>query len=296
MNPGIIFAAITALVWGFLPIKLKVALNFADAFTIVWFRFFIAFLFLFIFYLLKNRESIKILFRPPILAIIAGLGLAFNYYGYLHGIALTTPGSAQIMIVSGPMALALIGFIFFGEKINRYQVLGFLIFLLGFILFYLDKLSGISNSLTFNQGSLWVLSAGLSWALYAGLQKKLSQKYKPQELNLVFYGLSTLLYLPTVDFTQVSTFNFNQWGLMILLGLNTLIAYGCIGEALKRIPANQVGVIVTLNPLIALMAIGVITNLGYTFIAPENLSVWGISGAILFIIGAVLVISRGKRQ
>ena len=295
MNKGVLFAAITALVWGFLPIKLKVALSFADSFTIVWFRFAIAFLFLFSFYLLKNRESIKILFKPPILAIIAALGLAFNYYGYIHGIALTTPGSAQIIIVSGPMSLALIGFLFFGEKINRYQILGFLVFLLGFTFFYIDKSSSFSNIADLNIGSLWVLSAGLSWALYAGLQKKLSEKYNPQELNLIFYGLSALLYLPTVNFPQIATFNFNQWGLMVLLGLNTLIAYGCIGEALKRIPANQVGVIVTLNPLIALMAIGVITNLGFTFIDPENLSILGISGAILFIIGAILVISRGKK-
>ena len=295
MNPGIIFAAITALVWGFLPIKLKVALNFADSFTIVWFRFFIAFLFLFIFYFFKNKEDLKILFKPPILAIIAALGLAYNYFGYLHGIELTTPGTAQIIIVSGPMALAIVGFLFFGEKINKIQATGFLIFLLGFILFYKDKLKGLADPLVFNQGALWVLSAGLSWTLYAALQKKLSEIYRPQPLNLIFYGLSSLLYLPTVNFHQIATFNFNQWGLMILLGLNTLIAYGCIGEALKRIPANQVGVIVTLNPLLALLTIGILTNLGFTFIDPENLSIWGISGAVLFIFGAMLVISRGKK-
>lgn len=296
MNKGILFAAITALVWGFLPIKLKVALGFADAFTIVWFRFAIAFLFLSLFYLTKNREALKILFRPPILAIIAALALAFNYYGYIHGIALTTPGSAQIIIVSGPMSLALAGFLFFGEKINRYQILGFLVLLLGFVLFYFDKISGLTNTADFNIGSLWVLSAGLSWGLYAALQKKLVRSYNPQQLNLVFYGLSTLIYLPTVNFPQISTFNFNQWGLMILLGLNTLIAYGCIGEALKRIPANQVGVIVTLNPLLALMTIGILTNLGFTFIDPENLGILGISGAVLFIVGAILVISRGKKD
>lgn len=295
MNKGVLFAAITALVWGFLPIKLKVALSFADSFTIVWFRFFIAFLFLFIFYLLKDRESIKILFKPPILALIAALGLAFNYFGYLYGIELTTPGTAQIIIVSGPMTLALVGFLFFGEKLNRIQALGFLIFLLGFSLFYKDKLSQLTDPSSFNMGALWVLAAGLSWALYAALQKKLVGKYKPSQLNLIFYGLSSILYLPLVNFHQISTFNFNQWGLMILLGLNTLIAYGCIGEALKRIPVNQVGVIVTLNPLLALLTIGILTNLGATFIDPENLTSLGISGAVLFIIGAILVISRGKK-
>jgi len=295
VNKGILFAAITALVWGFLPIKLKVALSFADSFTIVWFRFAIAFLFLFSYYMLKNRENIKILLKPPILAIIAAFALAFNYYGYIHGIALTTPGSAQIIIVSGPMSLALAGFLFFGEKINRYQILGFLVLLSGFVLFYFDKLSGFTNTSNFNIGSLWVLSAGLSWGLYATLQKKLARNYNPQQLNLIFYGLSALLYLPMVNFSQVATFNSNQWGLMLLLGLNTLIAYGCIGEALKRIPANQVGVIVTLNPLLALLIIGIITNLGFTFIDSENLGMLGISGAILFIIGAILVISRGKK-
>ena len=45
---GVVYACITAVLWGFLAIGLKAALQFTDALTVVWFRFTLAFVVLFL--------------------------------------------------------------------------------------------------------------------------------------------------------------------------------------------------------------------------------------------------------
>ena len=143
----------------------------------------------------------------------------------------------------------------------------------------------------FHIGSLWVFGAAVAWGFYAILQKELVKLINPQELNIIFYGVCFFLFLPLANFKTLSSLEPNQWGIMISLGINTLVAYGLIGEALKRIPANQVGVIITLNPLLTLIFIWAINKMGWNFIQKENLTLAGVLGALLFLAGAILVIT-----
>ena len=54
---GFLFALITAMAWGSLPIALKQVLSVMTPQTIVWYRFIVAFLALFIFCLLYTSPS-----------------------------------------------------------------------------------------------------------------------------------------------------------------------------------------------------------------------------------------------
>lgn len=275
-----------------LPIKLKVALGFIDPFTIVWFRFAFAFLGLILFISIKKPKAFKIILRPQVLALVASLFLGINYFTYLYGITLTSPGNAQIIIQFGPMLLAIFGILFFKEKFIKIQYIGLLLLLFGFILFYFNKLSHMSfGQNDFHIGSLWVFGAAVAWGFYAIIQKELVKTINPQELNIIFYGVCFFLFLPMTNFNALSNLEPMQWWIMVSLGINTLVAYGLLGEALKRIPANQVGVIITLNPLLTLIFIWAINKIGWDFIATENLTLSGILGALLFLLGAILVIT-----
>ena len=274
-----------------LPIKLKVALGFVDPFTIVWFRFAFATLGLIILLLINDPSAFKIILRPPVLAIIASISLGINYFTYLYGITLTSPGNAQIIIQFGPMLLAIMGIFLFKEKFLKVQYFGLFLLLLGFILFYLNKITHLALSKhDFHLGSIWVFIAAVAWAVYAAIQKDLVKSIGPQKLNIIFYGVCFFLFLPLTNFKTLSSLNPFQWSIMISLGINTLVAYGLIGEALKRIPANKVGVIITLNPLLTLIFIWAINKIGWNFIEGENLTVLGIFGSFLFLLGAIIVI------
>ena len=143
---GILYASITAFFWGFLAIALKVGTYEFQIITIVWFRFAFAFVILFSFFLITDKKQLKILIRPPLLLVLAALGLAINYFGYTKGVELTSPNTAQVVIQFGPILLGVVGVVFFKEKINLRQAGGFSIAFLGLALFYFNQVSTILES------------------------------------------------------------------------------------------------------------------------------------------------------
>jgi drug/metabolite transporter (DMT)-like permease len=274
------------------------ALKYLDPFSLVWIRFSVAFFFLFSFFLLRKKSPLKILKNPSSLSLLAALALAFNYFGYLKGVQLTGPSNAQVIIQIGPLLLAFMGIFFFKERINKKQGIGIFILVFGFVLFYKDRFQNLAGAdLNLISGSLWVLAGAISWAIYAISQKFLVKSRSPQEINLFIFFFCTLLYTPLVNFNAFHGLNNWVWFLLILLGLNTLFAYGLIGEALKRIAANEVGVIITLNPLITITVMGLIELFGFQFLSPDNIGIFGYFGAFIFISGAVIFIYfAGKNE
>lgn len=293
---GIMFAAITATLWGFLAIALKVAVGYIDPIAVAWFRFLFAFVFLFGILFFSNKEKTKLILRPPLLAIIAGIGLGFNYVGYIKGLQLTTPNSAQVVIQIAPIILAIIGLIFFKERLSKVQALGFLLALSGFVLFYYDKLSSFFNETrdTFNFGILLVVLGALSWVIYAALQKVLVKKYNPQSLNLIVFLVPGILLIPFVPMDAFMNLSLPMWGLLAFLGVNTLVAYGSLAEAFRHLEANKVGIIITLNPMITIAAMYLLSILEVSWIAPEKISVFGLMGAVMVVTGAIFAVRSKK--
>ncbi|MFU8844929.1 MAG: DMT family transporter [Bacteroidales bacterium] len=288
---GILFALTTAFLWGFLPIALKVVTGFIDPLTIGWFRFLVAFFLLFVILGIRKPKYLKILTNPPLYIIIASLGLGINYLGFIYGLKLTTPGTAQVFIQAGPMVLGLVGFIFFRETLSKRQGFGFLVAGLGLLFFYRENLAQmVAQEDMFSMGVVWVLIAAMAWAVYATFQKKLVQDYPPQQLNLFLFGLPVILFLPFVRFSEFIDLTFLQWMLMLFLGLNTLIAYGSLSMAFKYIEASKVSIIVTMNPVLTFVYMGLLALWEVSWIVPEKLSIAGMAAAVMVLIGAVMAI------
>lgn len=294
---GIIYAAITAFFWGFLAIALKLAVQEVDPKTIVWFRFFTAFILLSVWQLVQNPSSFKILVRPPLLLVLAAVALSWNYLGFMLGIHYTTPSNAQLFIQTGPIMLAVAGFLLFKEKINRNQIIGFAVAIIGLSFFYSDQLSAFFESRKeYNIGVLFVISGAVAWAVYAILQKKLVGKFSVQSLNLFLFGLPSVLYLPFINLTPVLQLHWTWWLLLFFLGANTFIAYTCLAQALKYTEANKVSIIIIINPIITFITMGILTWLDVKWIAHERFSLVTILGAALVIAGAILVSKKSRHR
>ncbi len=289
---GVIYASITALFWGFLAIALKVGLQFMPAVNIVWFRFFFAFLILFVYYIIFQPKKLAIFKKPPLLAIIAALGLSLNYFGFTTGIHYTSPSTAQVVMQLGPILLGIVGFVVYKEKIGRMQMIGFLIAFLGLSVFYYNQIEGILADKVnlFNKGFFWVVAGALGWVLYASLQKHLVKSFDTQLLNIIIFSVPALLYIPFVDFSLFLTLSFGQWLLMIFLGLNTIIAYGFLALAFKYTQVNKVSVIISINPIITFAAMTFLFYLDVQWIETSLMGIKTFAGALLVIFGAILVI------
>ena len=292
---GIALAIVTALFWGVLAIALKVAVAVVDPFTIVWIRFSFAFFSLFLWFLITDRSQLQILVRPPIWLLVASVALAINYIGFMLGVKYTSPSNAQVIIQLGPVSLAFAGVFFFKEKINRIQLVGFAVVILGFVLFYFQQIKSMFfNPDDFNKGVLLTVIGAFTWTIYAIIQKKLVHKYKPQTMNLLLFGFPSLLYLPAANFSTLGNLNIAWWALVLFLGLNTLIAYGSMTASLKYIEANIFSSIVVNNPIITFILMAFLTNLDVSWVEGERFGWVTWLGAIMFLSGAFLVVKARK--
>lgn len=296
-SKGVLFATITALLWAILAIALKVILKELPPITVSWFRFALAFLFLFIYYLIFDRKKIDIVRKPPLFALIAGLFLGLNYLGFIFGIYYTTPIVAQIFIQLGPVLLAFSGFLLFHEKISIRQGIGLVIVLIGLVIFYNEKILLVTQGLNvFKTGVLWLIFGAITWASYAIFQKKAVVLYDPMQLNLVIFGLPTLLLIPFVSFKLFASIDLNSWLILLFLGLNTLISYISLAYALKYLEANKISVIITLNPILTIILVYILSKSNVSWIDPEGFSLLTLLGSFTVLTGVILAVINGNSK
>jgi drug/metabolite transporter (DMT)-like permease len=292
-SKGLFYILITVLMWGVLAIALKVALQVIDSPTIVWFRFSLAFSGMLVWMLINNPKELKILYQPSWLIVVSSLALAWNYIGFMLGVQYTSPSNAQVAIQFGPILLAVFGVIFFREKMSRIQMIGFILAILGFLVFYQQHHSATAGQGTqYTKGMFITLTGAVAWAIYAALQKKLVIHYPVGTLNVFIFGLPVLIYLPFVNFSSLAHLSFGYWALLVFLGANTLISYAYLSLALKYLEAGKVSIIIVLNPIITFLLMGVLTWMQVSWIEGEHFSFLSVGGALISLIGAILVVRK----
>ncbi len=295
---GVIMCLITVILWGVLPIALKMSLPLIDVYGIAWFRFAFAAIGINLLIGARKKHLFAIYKRPPRSSIIASIALAANYVCYFKGVEYLSPTAAQVLIQCSPIFLVILSLIILKEQMKVIQYIGLGCTLSGFILFYKDQIPSLLGELqTYNLGILWVITGGFTWAIYGLLQKKLVDTYAPQQVNLIIYSVAAFIFIPITDFTQFIHLNFMQWLLIIFLGLNTIIAYGTLSEAFHYLPANQVSIIITLAPLVTMIAMGAMHYFNVSWIPYETIKTQGYFGALMIILGAILVVGmRANRS
>jgi len=294
---GITYALITASFWGFMAIVLKFITYELPPLTVVWFRFFFAFLVLGTWTLIFRRSDFKIFKKPPWLLVLAALFLAVNYTGFITGIKYVTPSSSQIFIQIGPVSFALAGILVFKEHVNWKHIVGFLFVLVGMGLFYSEQFKDLgAEAENLTLGMLLVLGGGLAWAAFTTSQKVLLKRMSPNQVNLFVYAACSLGLLPLVTFSELNGMSALNWIILIYLGLNTVIAYGSLGLAIKYTEAARVSVIITLNPIITFITMAILSRMEVAWIEPEAFSLMGWLGALSVIAGAIVVISAGLKK
>ncbi|OGW17201.1 MAG: hypothetical protein A3K09_07755, partial [Nitrospinae bacterium RIFCSPLOWO2_12_FULL_47_7] len=286
----LLMVIITTLLWAWLPILQKIALKEFSPGTVVAFRFLSAFIILYPWLQLKGSNPWAIIRRPPFLGVLAGVCLAGNYYGMIKGIHLSTPTNTAIMIQLAPVILVFVGMFYFNERLKRPQIFGGVAAAIGFLLFYMDQKNHTIDKELFDFANYYILFAAFVWVGFMVCQKLLKQD--AQLLNLLIFGTAAIVLLPWMQWSELAGASFGYWLLIISLGLNTLIAYGTLGEAVKCLPLSYISVIVTLNPLITLAAMQVLPIINPAWVEAEALGAVGYIGALGAIAGVVMVVKN----
>ena len=297
---GLLLSLTTALLWGLLPIALKILLNQMDAVTVTWYRFFSAAAILLIFLLYKQKMPNIRSLKGNIgwLMLISVLGLCLNYVFYLFGVELITPSSAQVMIQTAPMFMLLGGLLIFKESFNRQQWLGFACFVIGLILFFNLRFSEIFQQITgdYALGLGWMFLAAIVWAAYALAQKQLLNTYRSDQVMFMIYLACVPLLSPWSSPDQALQLDTLGCWLLIFCCLNTLIAYGAFAEALAHWEASRVSSILAITPLITIASMKILEYYYPNTLQSEPVNIISIVGALLVVTGSMITALSGRKK
>ncbi|MDG1582262.1 DMT family transporter [Pseudomonas sp. GOM6] len=289
---GLLLALTTALLWGILPIKLKEVLQVMDPITVTWYRLLVAGSILFVWLGARRRLP---RFAPlgrrglGLLALAIG-GLVANYVLYLIGLNLLSPGTTQLVIQMAPILFLLASLLVFRESFSLGQGIGMCVLLLGFGLFFNQRLDELLTSLTtYTTGVLIVLAAAFVWVFYGLAQKQLLTQWSSPQIMLVIYLACALILTPWAHPLQALQLSPLQGWLLLACCLNTLVAYGAFAEALAHWEASRVSATLAVTPLVTFSAVALAASLWPEHVLPEQINALGYGGALLVVLGSALV-------
>lgn len=287
---GFALALSTAVLWGVLPIALKIALKSVDPYTVTWYRFGSSGLILgIVLGMTGGLPAITQLDRRTwFLLAIAFAGLTGNYVLYIVALVHTSPTITQTVAQLGPMILLFGGLVVFKERFSGLQWLGFAVLMTGLILFFHDRLLELSH-LTgdLGMGVLFLTLAAFIWAAYGLAQKRLLRSLRPQQILLILYFGAAIALIPTAAPGSIRQASALQLTMLAFCCLNTLVAYGAFAEGLKHWEVSRFGAVLATAPLFTVAGMWMIGKFAPHLVAAERLNALSMLGTLLVVVGSV---------
>nr|WP_286947027.1 DMT family transporter [Pseudomonas sp. UBA6718] len=288
---GLLLALTTAVLWGILPIKLKEVLQVMDPVTVTWYRLLVSGVLLFLWLSTQRRlpRFAPLGRRGQGLLVLAIFGLTSNYVLYLIGLNMLSPGTTQLVIQMAPILFLVASLLVFRESFSLGQGIGMAILLLGFGLFFNQRLAELLTSLTaYTTGVLVILLAAFLWVFYGLAQKQLLTQWSSPQIMMVIYLACALLLTPWAHPLQVLQLSALQFWLLLACCLNTLVAYGAFAEALAHWEASRVSATLSVTPLVTFVAVALAAVWWPDHVQPEQINLLGYAGALLVVLGSAL--------
>jgi len=201
----------------------------------------------------------------PVLTLLAVLGITnYNSLSY-QGLQHTSATNGVLLSSATPVVILALSFLLLGQAVKPRQLLGILLSLLGVVVIATEGRPGRLADLALNQGDLWILSAGLDWALYS-----VCLRWRPAALEpltflaaIIAIGLIPLAGLYAWDLAQGNSFAINATN-MTAIGYVALfpsvLAYIFWNRAVNEMGANRTGQYMHLMPafgaLLAMLLLG----------------------------------------
>jgi len=289
-NNAILLTVVASLLWGTSFPGTKWGLGHVGNDVIfLWLRFVMAAAVTMGLVLYLRKMSLSI-FKNPLIWLIG----AFNAGGFMMqyvGLTITTASKTSLLVDINVVAVAIVSYFVFRERLGKLQVTGIFVGCLGVLLLTLnDELAFDPDQLL---GDVIVFLAGWSWAFFIVLNKKLLDRHTGLELSsaaittcMVWLTIPAVyLYLAGADFSVEAP----GWAAVVYLGL------ACTSAATLLWALGLEGVSATASATI--MLVEVLTALAISFtLLGETLSAAAALGAILVLAAIYLVAATGPGE
>jgi drug/metabolite transporter (DMT)-like permease len=189
-----------------------------------------------------------------ILALVA----VFHLWIQVTGLQFTTASNTGWIIGTAPIFMAILGFIFYRERITILQISGIIIALTGLLLL-IGKGDITSISLIQNKGDLLVLGSAFTWGVYSMVNKKISLKYSPLMTILYLFLMMAVIIIPfnlnSVVIISVINLSSIGWISVLFLGIFCSgVSYVIWAQALRDMESAKVGAFLYFDPLVTVIA------------------------------------------
>jgi drug/metabolite transporter (DMT)-like permease len=268
----LIFAAVA---WGISFIATKVAVADVPPAVVVWLRFTIGLVILFVFMLFRGMLKLPTFKDGLYFALLGFIGISFHQWLQSTGLVTSQASTTSWIVSTAPIFIALLAWVFLHEKLGILAILGIVLATLG-VLLVVSKgnISGMFTGTIGTPGDLLVLISAPNWAVFSVLSRSALKKFPA--LFVLFYVMlfgwifSSIHFLFIQGWTTIPQISSSGWLAVGFLGIGcTALAYIFWYDGLKAITASQAGVFLYIEPLISLVAAALI--LGETITIPALL-------------------------
>jgi drug/metabolite transporter (DMT)-like permease len=187
----------------------------------------------------------------PGLLLTGLLGISFYTVAINYGEQTVTAGAASLIVASSPIFLALLAFLFLGERLSWWGWLGFAISFAGVALISVGTAGGVGIDL----GAVWILLGTFAASICSILQKRFVARYRPLDLSayMIWSGAGFLLVFSPGLAETVRLAPLETTLAVLYLGIGPgAVAYSAWVVSLESAPASVVGNALFLIPPLAI--------------------------------------------
>jgi drug/metabolite transporter (DMT)-like permease len=252
-------AACAVILWGASFVATKIALRYLEPNLLVWLRFGLGLALMGL--VVAARQQLR---RPrladlPYFALLGLIGITFHQWLQSNGLVTAQATTSAWIVATAPVFIALLGWLVLKEKLTGFQAAGIFLAMLGVLLVVSGgRLHALAGGEAVTSGDLLVMISAPNWAVFSILSRRGLQQHPAA--RMMFYvtafgwGFTTILLLFDPQFDAVLRLPPDGWLSVLFLGIFCSgLAFIFWYDALKSIPAAQLGVFLYAEPLVTVV-------------------------------------------
>lgn len=266
MNPerskaqAVIEALLTVTIWGATFVATKIALREVSPPTVVWLRFAMGLV------VLAITASLRRELAPPArtelgyLVLLGFIGVALHQWLQANGLLTARATTTAWIVASTPIFIVVLGWIMLHERLDAPQGAGIILAAAGVaVVVSRGNAAALLAGQVVTPGDILVLISALNWAVYTALSRRGLARMPPAQMMFfvvaagwLFISIWLLGFGPGLH--ELGRLSWRGWSAIALLGVfGSGLAYIMYYDALRVLPASQLGVFLNVEPLVTML-------------------------------------------
>ena len=258
-------ALFAVIIWGGTFIATKIALREVSPVTIVWIRFGIGVIILGITVFVRRQFALPAKNDIPYLILLGFIGVTFHQWLQATGLQTARATTPAWIVATIPVFTALLGWLVLKEKMNLARVSGIVSAALGVLLIVSNgRISSLVTGEAGTFGDALILISAVNWAVYTILSRRELARHPAARMMfyvMLFGWLFACIWMFGFGpgLTELPRLTASGWTSILILGIfGSGLAYIAWYDALREIPASQLGAFINIEPLVTMLLAPVI--------------------------------------